>query len=73
MNGKPWLKEHDTTLRLLNAIGCDDALIAQQTGHCRHTVMRQRQAAGLPTCYGFRIGNWEEAAQSLLQVKVTSP
>ncbi len=73
MNGKPWTSADSATLRLLNGIGCDDGIIAEQTGHCRHTVMRQRQALGLPTCYGFRVGDWREVATSLLQSKVTSP
>ena len=73
MNGRIWTTENDRTMRLLNAIGCDDAMIAAQTGHCRITVMRHRQAAQLPTCYGFRVGDWREVANSLLQSKVTSP
>jgi hypothetical protein len=73
MNGREWKPEHDRTMRLLNAIGCDDAMIAAHTGHCRITVMRHRQAAQLPTCYGSRLGEWREVANSLLQSKVTTP
>jgi len=73
MNGKEWTPEHTATLELLNRIGCDDALIAAQTGHCRDTVRRHRTALGLPTCYGFRIGDWREAANSFLQSKVATP
>jgi hypothetical protein len=54
MNGRPWTSTDTRTLEILNGIGCDDALIAEQTGHCTETIQRHRAALGLPTAYRVR-------------------
>lgn len=64
MNGKLFTADDAKTLRIMNSIGCDDAMIASHTGHCRETIQRQRTAMGIPPCYAHRTGDWRKIIET---------
>lgn len=51
MNGKRWTQEDTDTLIRMNAVGYTDAEVGRVTGHAPDTVLRRRQALGLPPCH----------------------
>ncbi len=59
------MKADTDTLIRLHATHHDHE-IAAKTGHDKFTVMRRRQAMGLPAYYGSRYGRWEDLPRASL-------
>jgi hypothetical protein len=66
MRGRVWMAKDTDTLMTLARIGCDDAMIALQTGHCVETVRRHRRTLGLEPYYRVRHGTFSELRASAL-------
>jgi hypothetical protein len=74
VNGRPWTPTDTRTLEILNGIGCDDAIIAEQTGHCVETIQRHRAALGLPAAYRVRYdGNLPAPSRAAIEAALKGP